>query len=639
MFLTDDLHTYNYYIRPGVTDARKNWGGLSELVQEVMKKELFSKSMFLFCNKSRKVLKIILWDNGYWVLQKRLVKGTFCWPQTEEEVRQITVDDVIRLISGEDVFRRIPDVKHSFHKGEKPLLFHVYFFITLAIKCRLCYTSSVMESKEKTVDIKASSEGLLKEIEALRLQSLALTEENKQKDKKIELLEEKQADYEKTIEAQKKRIADLWEQLAKRYKKTTEVYHDPNQPLLFNELELEVTNAALNDDTTPKTGDPDEDLKTTVRSYVRHKSKNTILTLPADTPVTDIYIDNGPKKCSACGSEMVKDGERVYEAVTKTVTYAIVRKHYTLYKCPNCEGNEEDRKPGVPKGDMLAGTVVDPTLLADVVVSKFDMGSTLYRIERELRYRGVPIPRESISAWLMRCGNAMLGNLDEVLKMEIFKYPLINVDETPTKVLKLLDENGEKKAPNSKYNGFMVSITGIDKDGKRGLTILIFTDNRRNETIRSLLEGYNGCVQTDGLEGYNYASEEIGFDHLGCLAHARRKAVEAMGSRKSGIAYEMVKKYRKIFHVESQWNEKRGTISLRSLLQVERQKCCLSLKISRPSVKRRSNLRLKHVLLLLRGQQSPSTTTLRITNNSSDFWITPLQRAVIRLPSKPSENM
>lgn len=418
-----------------------------------------------------------------------------------------------------------------------------------------------MESKEKTVDIKASSEGLLKEIEALRLQSLALTEENKQKDKKIELLEEKQADYEKTIEAQKKRIADLWEQLAKRYKKTTEVYHDPNQPLLFNELELEVTNAALNDDTTPKTGDPDEDLKTTVRSYVRHKSKNTILTLPADTPVTDIYIDNGPKKCSACGSEMVKDGERVYEAVTKTVTYAIVRKHYTLYKCPNCEGNEEDRKPGVPKGDMLAGTVVDPTLLADVVVSKFDMGSTLYRIERELRYRGVPIPRESISAWLMRCGNAMLGNLDEVLKMEIFKYPLINVDETPTKVLKLLDENGEKKAPNSKYNGFMVSITGIDKDGKRGLTILIFTDNRRNETIRSLLEGYNGCVQTDGLEGYNYASEEIGFDHLGCLAHARRKAVEAMGSRKSGIAYEMVKKYRKIFHVESQWNEKRGTIS------------------------------------------------------------------------------
>jgi len=111
MFLTDNLHAYNYYIRPGVTDARKSWAGLSELIQEQMKKDLFSKSIFLFCNKSKKVLKIILWDNGYWVLQKRLVKGTFCWPQTMEEVRQITVDDVIRLINGEDIFRRICEIK------------------------------------------------------------------------------------------------------------------------------------------------------------------------------------------------------------------------------------------------------------------------------------------------------------------------------------------------------------------------------------------------------------------------------------------------------------------------------------------------------------------------------------------------
>ena len=111
MFLTDNLRSYKFYIRPGVTDARKNWARLSALVQETMKQDLFSKSMFLFCNKNRKTLKIILWDNGYWVLQKRLVEGTFCWPQTEEEVRKVTVDDVIRLINGEDVFRRIPEIK------------------------------------------------------------------------------------------------------------------------------------------------------------------------------------------------------------------------------------------------------------------------------------------------------------------------------------------------------------------------------------------------------------------------------------------------------------------------------------------------------------------------------------------------
>ncbi len=424
-----------------------------------------------------------------------------------------------------------------------------------------------MKSKEKSVDI-SLLESLRKENEALRVQAQALAEENRKKDEKIslltitnELLEEKHAADEKIMAEQKQRIRELWDKLSKRYKKSTEIYNNSEQLTFLNELELEVTSDALNDESIPKDGDPGKDLGTVVKTYVRHKSKNTILTLPADTPVTDIYIDNGPKKCSACGSEMVKDGEKVLETVTKTVTYTILRKHIALYRCENCEGEERDRKPDVPKGEMLAGTVADPTLLADIVVNKFDMGSTLYRIERELKYRGIPIRRETISAWLMKCGNIMMGNLDEVLKQKIFKYPLINVDETPTKVLKLLDENGNKKAPNSKYNAFMVSITGIDEDGNRGLTMLIFTDNRRNETIANLLEGYNGCVQTDGLDGYVFASEKDGFTHLGCLVHSRRSTVEAVGSRKKGIAFEMLEKYRKIFHTESQWNEKRGTMS------------------------------------------------------------------------------
>ena len=423
-----------------------------------------------------------------------------------------------------------------------------------------------MESKEKTADI-SLLESLKKENEALRLQAQNLTEENRKKDEKIslltmtnELLEERHAADEKTIKCQKQAIAALNEKLAKKYRKLSEKLSDnPEQLTFLNELEIEATCDALNDESFPKK--EDEDLGTLVKSYVRHKAKNATLTLPADTPVTDIYVDNGPKKCSACGCMMVRDGEKVLESVTKIVTYSIVRTHYALYRCPNCEGNESDRKPDVSKGEMLAGTIADPTLLADIVMNKFDMGSTLYRIERELRYRGIPIPRMTISAWLMRCGNIMLGNLDEVLKQKIFEYPLINVDETPTKVLKLFDEDGNKKAPNSKYNGFMVSITGIDKDGKLGLTMLVFTDNRRNETLAKLLEGYTGCVQTDGLDGYNYASDEDEFTHLGCLVHSRRKTVDAVGSRKSGIAFEMLEKYKEIFHIEGQWNKKRGTIS------------------------------------------------------------------------------
>lgn len=109
--MSPDFGSYAYYIRPGATDSRKSWGKLGETVENEMRLDVHSKAMFLFCNGRRNCLKILAWDNGYWVLSKRLVSGTFCWPMDEEEARRIGPDDVRRLISGEDIFRKIPEVK------------------------------------------------------------------------------------------------------------------------------------------------------------------------------------------------------------------------------------------------------------------------------------------------------------------------------------------------------------------------------------------------------------------------------------------------------------------------------------------------------------------------------------------------
>ena len=66
--------------------------------------------MFIFCNKARNTLKILVWDNGYWVLTKRLEKGTFAWPSNNNEAISITKDDIKRIIQGEDIFRRLPQM-------------------------------------------------------------------------------------------------------------------------------------------------------------------------------------------------------------------------------------------------------------------------------------------------------------------------------------------------------------------------------------------------------------------------------------------------------------------------------------------------------------------------------------------------
>lgn len=102
-----DFEKYCYYVAPGGTDMRKGSESLSRLAQETLKLNPLSKSMFLFCNRSHKTLAVLVWDNGFWLMKKKLNEGTFAWPSTASEALKITVEDVKRVIRGDDVFRRI----------------------------------------------------------------------------------------------------------------------------------------------------------------------------------------------------------------------------------------------------------------------------------------------------------------------------------------------------------------------------------------------------------------------------------------------------------------------------------------------------------------------------------------------------
>jgi len=101
-----DLDKVRIFIRPGTTDLRKAVNGLSAIVQEVMKEDPFSGSVYLFCNSDRKLLKAVYWDKtGFWLSQKRLEKNKFPWPCDEEKVKELSVDELKMLLSGIDFFR------------------------------------------------------------------------------------------------------------------------------------------------------------------------------------------------------------------------------------------------------------------------------------------------------------------------------------------------------------------------------------------------------------------------------------------------------------------------------------------------------------------------------------------------------
>lgn len=59
-------------------DFRKQHDGLVALVREQLENDPFDGSIFVFFNKRRDRIKLLLWDgNGFWLLYKRLESGTY----------------------------------------------------------------------------------------------------------------------------------------------------------------------------------------------------------------------------------------------------------------------------------------------------------------------------------------------------------------------------------------------------------------------------------------------------------------------------------------------------------------------------------------------------------------------------------
>ena len=101
-----DITKVRIFLRPGTTDLRKAVNGLSVIVQETMEQDPFSGSVFLFCNRERKLLKAVYWDKtGFWLSQKRLEKNRFPWPADETEARELTAEELQMLLAGIDFFK------------------------------------------------------------------------------------------------------------------------------------------------------------------------------------------------------------------------------------------------------------------------------------------------------------------------------------------------------------------------------------------------------------------------------------------------------------------------------------------------------------------------------------------------------
>lgn len=89
------------FLVAGPTDMRKSYDTLAAVVREVIASDPLSGHLFVFCNRRRDRLKVLLWeDSGFWLLAKRLERGTFRWPSFPPRKVEYGAAELAALLAG-----------------------------------------------------------------------------------------------------------------------------------------------------------------------------------------------------------------------------------------------------------------------------------------------------------------------------------------------------------------------------------------------------------------------------------------------------------------------------------------------------------------------------------------------------------
>jgi transposase len=89
------------FVGRGATDSR-SFDRLSAQVQEVLRQDPSSGHVFVFFNRQRNRVKLLVWErDGFWLLYKRLEAGTFAALQRDE----INARELYLLLEGIEVVR------------------------------------------------------------------------------------------------------------------------------------------------------------------------------------------------------------------------------------------------------------------------------------------------------------------------------------------------------------------------------------------------------------------------------------------------------------------------------------------------------------------------------------------------------
>lgn len=233
--------------------------------------------------------------------------------------------------------------------------------------------------------------------------------------------------------------------------------------------------------------------------------------LPRDTVLHELAeADRG---CPCCGKTMRDLGEEITEQLTVIPAQYRVKRHVRKkYACRDCG---KVVTTSMSKSMVPGSSYASPEFLSHVACYKYQFGLPFYRQETIFEQSGLPFNRTTLANLMNTCAD-QLTPLIQALKDELLRQKIIHADETTIQVLK---EEGRKAQSQSYLWHYRSAASAAHQ-----VVLFDYQKTRAGEHPRTYLNGFKGYLHVDGYSGYNHIPDT---QRVGCMAHVRRKFVEA----------------------------------------------------------------------------------------------------------------
>jgi transposase len=233
-----------------------------------------------------------------------------------------------------------------------------------------------------------------------------------------------------------------------------------------------------------------------------------------------------------CGHQKTRIGESVAEKLDyQPASFVVIQTVRAKYACAHCHDGVIEA-PAAPQA--VEKSLAAEGLLAHVVVSKYVDHLPLHRLERIFARDGIDLARTTLCDWVADVATA-LTPIDEQLRREITAATYLQTDDTPITVL---DER------RGSYKGRL--WTYLDPRGRQ----VVFDATRTHERDgpAAFLADFRGALQADAYSGYDGLYRSGHVVEIGCMAHARRRFVEAFAT--DPAAARMIALIQQLYDIE-----------------------------------------------------------------------------------------